>query len=239
MARYQWLFFDADDTLFDFQRAEAAALRLAFQRHDLVFHPDCLTTYREINHTLWQALEKGQITPPSLHLRRFELLFAQTGITRISPADFGASYLQCLGGCAQLIDGTADILAQLRTTHRIAILTNGLQAVQRARLERSAIRPHIAEIIISEEVGAAKPAKAFFDAAFARLGHPAKPDVLMIGDNWTSDIQGAAAYGLDTCWFNPRRRPRPDHPPITREIASLHELSEWLAAASQNGSPPS
>jgi FMN phosphatase YigB (HAD superfamily) len=51
----------------------------------------------------------------------------------------------------------------------MAILTNGLKEVQRGRLSRSAIRPHISHIIISEEVGAAKPAKEFFDKAFARL----------------------------------------------------------------------
>jgi len=51
----------------------------------------------------------------------------------------------------------------------------------------------------------------------------------MIGDNWSSDIQGAADYELDTCWFNPKGMPRPVHPPITREIRSLEELIPWLA----------
>jgi FMN phosphatase YigB (HAD superfamily) len=103
-----------------------------------------------------------------------------------------------------------------------------LQVVQRGRLARSVIRQHIAEIIISEEIGFAKPAKEFFDTALARLGHPSRQDALMIGDGWVSDILGATQYGLDACWYNPGHKPRPSDCVLTREIASLRELAEWL-----------
>ncbi len=112
--------------------------------------------------------------------------------------------------------------------YRIAILTNGLKVVQRGRLARSVIRHHVSDLIISEEIGAAKPAREFFDAAFTRLGHPSKREVLMIGDGWSSDIQGAVQYGIDACWYNPGRNPRPSTCEITREIASLRELTDWL-----------
>ena len=64
------------------------------------------------------------------------------------------------------------------------ILTNGLQVVQRGRPARAVVRQQIAEIIISEEIGFAKPAKEFFDAALARLGHPSPREALMISDAW-------------------------------------------------------
>jgi FMN phosphatase YigB (HAD superfamily) len=91
-----------------------------------------------------------------------------------------------------------------------------------------AIRQHIAEIIISEEIGVSKPAREFFDAALARLGHPSRREALMIGDGWTTDILGAIQSGLDACWYNPGHRPRPAGCEVTREIASLRELIEWL-----------
>jgi len=227
MPRYQWLLFDADGTLFDYERAEAVALARAFQRRRLPFKPDFLTAYRDINQKVWQSLEKGLTTPDELKARRFELLFEAIGITH-EPAGFNDVYLECLAECSELIAGACDMLNALRRNYRMAILTNGLQAVQRARLARSAIRGQISAIIISEEIGFAKPAKEYFDAAFARLGNPPKSEVLMIGDNWVSDIQGAAWYGLDTCWFNPRRQPRPDCLAITLEVASLRELTDWL-----------
>ena len=50
----------------------------------------------------------------------------------------------------------------------------------------------------------------------------------MIGDNWNSDITGAISFGAHACWFNPKRLPRPAHPPIQFEITRLAELSELL-----------
>jgi len=129
---------------------------------------------------------------------------------------------------AAILEGAAEALQELQGKYRIAILTNGLYVVQRGRLARSAIRQHIDELIISEEIGFAKPAREFFNAAFAKLGHPSRRDTLMIGDGWNSDILGARQYGLDACWYNPGYKPRPDDGEITREIVSLRELIEWL-----------
>jgi 2-haloacid dehalogenase len=227
MQRYQWLLFDADDTLFDFERAEGKALEQAFGLIGVTFNPDYLATYQRINLALWQAVERGEIKPAIVKLRRFEQLLEAIGVGD-SAATLSANYLECLAACSELIEGASEVLQVLHKEYRIAILTNGLQVVQRGRLARSAIRDHIADIIISEEIGFAKPAKEFFDIAMARLGNPPKREVLMIGDGWNSDIQGAARYGIDACWYNPARRPRPTNAEITREIVSLRELVEWL-----------
>jgi 2-haloacid dehalogenase len=59
MSQYQWLFFDADGTLFDYDRAEEQALGQACRRIGVHFAPDLLAAYRRINQELWQDLEKG------------------------------------------------------------------------------------------------------------------------------------------------------------------------------------
>ncbi len=227
MQQYQWLLFDADGTLFDYDRAENDALQQVFRLIGATFDPGYLTAYQRINQSLWQSVEKGELTPGFVKVRRFELLLQTIGLAH-PPAAFSASYLECLAECSELVEDAAEVLQVLQGKYRMAILTNGLQVVQRGRLARSAIRQHIAEIIISEEIGVSKPAKEFFDAALARLGHPSRRAVLMIGDGWSSDILGAIQYGLDACWYNPRRKPRPGGCEVTREIASLRELLEWL-----------
>jgi YjjG family noncanonical pyrimidine nucleotidase len=224
---YPWLWFDADGTLFDFDRAESLALRQAFESLNLAFGDEYLDVYRRINGQLWQALERREITPGALQVRRFELLIEALHLA-CPPSELSAAYVERLALCVDLIDGAYEVLQALQGTHRIAIVTNGLQAVQRGRLAHSAIRAFISELIISEEVGAAKPKPAFFEAAFARLGHPARSEVLLIGDSLSSDIQGGADYGLDTCWFNPAAEPRPEDLPITYEIRRLRELLELL-----------
>ncbi len=224
---YQWLLFDADGTLFDFERAEGIALRQAFERAGVAFETAYLGAYRKINEALWRAVERGEVLPGTVKVRRFELLL-QTLRLNHSPTVFSASYLETLTTCSQLMEDAEATLKNLQKKYQIAILTNGLREVQRGRLARSSIRHHISELIISEEIGFAKPAKEFFDSAFVRLGHPSRNSVLMIGDSWTSDIEGAVQYGIDACWYNPGRQSRPAYPEITREIASLQELTEWL-----------
>src|SRR5215216_940497 len=224
---YSWLWFDADGTLFDYNRAEATALKNAFHLLTLPFEDDYLGVYRGINSKLWRALEQQEITPAVLRFRRFELLLESLRL-RGSPDQMSTAYIEQLGICAELIDGAYEILNTLHGTFRFAIVTNGLQAVQRSRLAHSGIRDFITELIISEEVGAAKPQAAFFDAAFERTGHPDNSDVLIIGDSLTSDIKGGVDYGLDTCWYNPTAEPRPDSLPNTYEIRHLCELPEIL-----------
>jgi YjjG family noncanonical pyrimidine nucleotidase len=224
---YPWLFFDADGTLFDYNRAEAAAFRKAFELLQIQFDESYLDTYQKINSQLWKALERHEITPALLRVRRFELLLEALKLTG-SADDLNVAYVEQLGLCTDLIDGAYELLQILSKSSRIAIVTNGLEAVQRSRLMHSTIHPFITELIISEEVGAAKPHAAFFDAAFARTGNPPKSDVLIIGDSLTSDMQGGVDYGIDTCWYNPAAEYKPESLRITYEITQLNELLEQI-----------
>ena len=225
--RYTWLLFDADGTLFDYDRAEATALELTFRRAGLAYDATYLATYQQINQQLWQELEAGQTTPELLRVRRFELLFGALGIA-VSPEPFSLQYLAHLAMSSHLMEGALETLQALHGAYRLAILTNGLRAVQRPRLQNSAIHDFVSAMIISEEVGVAKPAAGIFDIAFERMGHPPKSRVLMIGDSLTSDMQGGCTYGIDTCWYNPRHLPRPADLPITYEIGRLAELKPLL-----------
>jgi 2-haloacid dehalogenase len=236
--RYQWLLFDADGTLFDYDRAETAALRAAFQEIGAAFDPGYVATYRRINQALWQALERGEVKPDALKVRRFELLLEAIGVAYPAAA-LSEIYLRCLADCSELVEGAEEVLSALHGQCQAAIVTNGLQAVQRRRVARSSIRDRIAHLIISEEIGCAKPAREYFDITFARLGHPPKNRVLMVGDSWFSDMQGAADYGIDTCWFNPRRLARPATPAITCEITSLRELIPLCCPDGLTGAPQS
>lgn len=228
MIHYQWLLFDADDTLFDYQRAEGIVLGQAFQRAGVAYTPQDVSAYRGINQQLWKAVERGEVKPDAVRVRRFEQLFEAMGVD--APADrFSQTYIECLAACTLLVDGAAQVLRALRGKYRLGIVTNGLRDVQYSRLARSPIHPYIEAMIISEKVGWAKPAREFFDAAFAHLGNPARETVLIIGDSLTSDMAGGAAYGLDTCWFNPARGPNTSQIRITYEIGRLVELVDLLA----------
>lgn len=225
--KYRALLFDADGTLFDYDKAEAEALQLTFRAYAVPWQPDYLDIYRKINSDIWALLEQGRINPLRLNVERFAQLLQALAI-RLPAADFSRDYLLNLGNCAELIAGAYETVAALAPHYRIAILTNGLKDVQRSRLARAPIQPYITDLIISEEVGAAKPDPAIFMAALERLKNPAKQEVLMIGDSLSSDIRGAIRFGLDTCWYNPLSTPRPAGLPITYEIRQLGDLPTLL-----------
>lgn len=228
-SRYPWLLFDADDTLFDYGRAEAAAVRGAFAACGVAFEDGWLAAYQAVNARNWRLLEEGRISSARMRVQRWELLFDELGLG-LDAGEFSLVYLAELGAQAHLIDGALELVEGLRVDHRIAIITNGISDVQRSRLARSPLASAVEHIVISEEVGAAKPHPAIFDAAMARWGNPDRREVLVIGDSLSSDIAGGVAAGIDTCWFNPGGRRLGEGEPIaTYEIRQLRELLPLLA----------
>lgn len=221
--KYKWLLFDADGTLFDFDRAAAATLADTFRGLVGHFEPHYHQVYERINLQIWRDYEAGRVTQDQLRTQRFESLFAEVGV-EADPEAFSSSYLKNLSSHTDLLADAEDVVRQLAQKTNLMIITNGLKEVQRPRFAAASISRYFEDFVISEEVGAAKPDPKIFDEAFARMGNPAKSEVLIIGDSLTSDIKGGNNYGIDTCWFNPASRARDHQVEISYEIAHLSEL---------------
>ncbi len=230
---YDWVLFDADGTLFDYDAAEGEALGRTLMTFGLPPGPRILEIYRQINGRLWREFEQGKTTAGRLKVARFALLFealeadhdaGRRSLKRPDPARFGRSYLQHLGQCAHLIPDAELVLQALEDRVRLALITNGLSTVQRSRLAKSDLGRYFAAVVISDEEGVAKPDPRIFDVVFARMDQPSKEAVLMVGDSLTSDIQGAARYGIDACWFNPEARLPDSDVAFRYEIRQLREL---------------
>jgi 2-haloacid dehalogenase len=220
---YKWLLLDADGTLFDYDRAEKTALRRTFEQMGHGFEPGYATAYRRINAGMWLDFEQGNISQDRLRTKRFEMLFEAIG-AEMAPEAFSARYLRSLAEGMDLIDGAEEVVHALYGRVGLVLITNGLQDVQRPRFARSAIGAYFSDVVISEEVGAAKPQRKIFDVAFQKMGHPHLEDVLIVGDSLTSDIQGGNNYGIDACWFNPHSSARDPAIQVRYEIRDLREL---------------
>ena len=227
---YAWLFFDADDTLFDYSRAEASALTAAADEFGLSNVPDLMPTYQAINAQIWIEFEQGRINALELRAERFARLFASLGI-RAEVEDFSARYLVHLSQGFFLFDGAPELLANLSQRFQMGLITNGLPEVQRPRLAGSGIAGYFKFVAISEEIGIAKPDPAFFSAALAMAGNPEKQRVLVIGDSLNSDIRGGIQSGLDTLWFNPKGKQPDARWKVTYEARSLADILDVLGRA--------
>ena len=226
----RWVLFDLDGTLFDYHASEAAAVAATLRDGGVPPTDELLGVYREVNARHWRALERGETTASRLRLERWEQTFAELGVAPV--LDLGTlaeRYLGHLAAGTHLVADAEEVVARVARTHGIAYLTNGLADVQRPRLEASPLGALADVTIVSDEVGAAKPDPAIFDAAFAAMGRPARDDVVLVGDSLTADIAGGVAYGLTTVWFAdadltaPETGPRPTH-----RIAALTELPTLL-----------
>ena len=221
------IFFDLDDTLLDFTRAEREALTRAFRRFDVDPTPAVLDRYHELNRQQWELLEEGKLTRPQVLLRRFDLLFAELGLDRSSRQVCDA-YENLLAQGHWFVPGALELLETLSPRYGLYLASNGAAAVQRSRLESAGILPYFKGVFISEEVGFDKPSPAFFRAVFAAIPGFSRETALMVGDSLTSDIRGGRNAGIRTCWFDPHgAAPRPDVVPDFR-ITALDQLPGLL-----------
>lgn len=224
MNRYDFVLFDADNTLFDFDRAEHEALGLALEAFSIPCTPETEALYVSINSALWAMLDRGEASREWLVVERFARLVKELGVDA-DPAALNRTYLDKLGQQPFLLPGAAEVCRALGERCTLAILTNGVARAQRGRFERSALAGLIPHLFISEEVGASKPSPDFFRPVLAALGITNPRRALMVGDNLTTDIGGAAALGLDTAWYHPAA-PSQSHQTVapTWTITRLEEL---------------
>jgi len=223
---YNWLIFDADGTLFDFNRGETVALQSTTERHGVSYSSHLHEVYAAISAELWRRFENGEMPLEELRVMRFELLFSDLGID-VEPDPFNNDFMEALGRQTQLLDGAEDVVRDLSSRFRLLLATNGIAVVQRARFSRSSIRQYFEDVVISDEIGVAKPQPEYMDEAFSRMGKPPKSEVLLIGDSLSSDITAGANYGVDTCWFNPNQFPLDGSPQPTymiSELAGIYEI---------------
>ena len=57
-------------------------------------------------------------------------------------------------------------------------------------------------LFVSEDMGVAKPSKAYFDICLRQIGEP-KESCIVIGDSLSSDMLGAKNASLRSVWFMP------------------------------------
>lgn len=226
--KYNWLLFDADDTLFDFKKSAKYAMTQSLDHFKIDPPEGYYKVYKEINHAAWLAFEKKEITIEELRFSRFDKFLKAIGEYR-DPIEMNDFYLHQLSQTDFMIDGAKKMIKELlEAGHELCMITNGLKEVQRPRIAKTKMGQYFKHIIISDEIGVSKPHAGFFEYAFEQIGHPDKSSALVIGDSLSSDIQGGNNFGLSTCWYNPNKNKNLTKHQPTYELHKLQELKKYL-----------
>ena len=224
--RYQYLLFDIDNTLMDFTAGEKTALFQTMDELGIAISEADYQKYIEINKAAWTRFETGELDSKGVQRVRFEDYAAHLGHARDQGIAMNARYVENLGQQAILLEGAMDLLAQLSRRYKLAVATNGLTLVQRARLQKSGLLPLLSGVFISQEMGLQKPDKAYYSYIMEAFGDRAQDRYLMIGDSLSADISGGVNAGIDTCWYHPAgleaAEPQPTY--TVRGYAELLEL---------------
>jgi YjjG family noncanonical pyrimidine nucleotidase len=206
--RFDVVLLDADETIYDFHRAERTALSKALSKFGIDPADKTIRIYSEGNLWCWKALERGEITREELKARRFRMLFERIGRKTKDFRAVNDEYERQLAFCGFLFAGAMEFVKKLHESGvKIYLATNGLIVPQEGRFKRSGIAPFVDGMYISEKIGASKPSAEYFDYIFRDLGITDRSRVIILGDSLSSDMQGGRNAGITTCCYLGGREP--------------------------------
>jgi putative hydrolase of the HAD superfamily len=121
-----------------------------------------------------------------------------------------------------------ETLELLKESYAMALVTNGAACLQREKLAASGLSDLFEAVVVSADLGIAKPNASLFEHALRQLGVDGDHAV-MVGDSIPKDIDGALAAGLGAVWINRTGRPVPADRLNLMEISTLDDLPDTLA----------
>ncbi len=228
---------DLDDTILDERpgraAGNAAGIASILESHPGLDHSTLAERLDRCSREFWsdpRLALPGRLDMRASRIRIHEALLESVGISDPGLARRSAdAYWVARDAALAPFPGAVDALASLRgAARRMALVTNGAGASQRAKIERFDLARYFDHLQIEGEFGLGKPEGAVFRNALDRIG--AEPETsLMAGDNFEIDIVGAIDAGLAAVWIDkngegapPRGAPRPHG--ILLTIATLPDL---------------
>lgn len=229
MKKMRPLCFDLDHTLWDFETNSRLALRDGYNAMGLKglgveSADDWIASYERANEWCWAQFREGKMDKETLRSARFKLAFE--GLDMEAEGDvaqrLGEHYIETSPYQTALLEGTMEVLEELaKRGHRMFILTNGFEEVQHIKVKNSGLEPFFTGVYTSDFLGVKKPNPKAFERAAEAEGLSMSGGIVMVGDSWESDVEGAHGVGWDAVHFNPKEEHRKD---VWQSVRVLREL---------------
>ncbi|MGH3332686.1 MAG: HAD family hydrolase [Nocardioidaceae bacterium] len=223
------LFFDGDQTLWDFDGLMRRTLRatLAELRG---LRPGSATDGLDVESMIADRQAVGaephrrEATMEQLRLAAFRRTLARLGLHDDELAEhLQAFYLERRFGEVDLYPDTLSSLTHLRTTYTLGLLSNG-----NSYPDRSGLAGLFSSVVFAQDHKVAKPERRLFDIAAEEIGS-APDNIAMVGDSLVNDVTAAQEAGWQGIWLNRDAKPCPDRHTPDVQILTLSELPAALA----------
>ena len=225
------VFFDLDNTLWDFRKNAKFALDELYKKYDVEnrygftfeeFHP----FYHDSNEGLWALIRDKKITKEELRARRFKEAFDNLGIDNDALAKiFEEEYMETITNYNEVVDGAMELLDYLKPNYQLHIITNGFIEVSKRKIETSELNGYFETVTYADEIQILKPDPRIFSLAMEKSGAK-KNESIYIGDDWIADAVGAKAFGMSAIFFD--RLDDNFSMDDVRTIAHLDEVRNYL-----------
>lgn len=215
------ILFDLDDTLYDLKAHWMRCLRIALTDVSRVTSCDLeMLVHRALTAKIWI----NQL-PDFLHAQ---------GITDQGLIEDAFTRYRDIWFDTLTLDPDAPaLLTALGARHRLGLVTNGPSWSQRPKIKRFDLGSYMHAIIVSEEVGVAKPDPQIFHIALNALA-VVPGEALFVGDSPENDLRGAAQAGMPAIWVNRHGATLPAD--IPQPLAVVDGLRDLLAIIHAYGS---
>lgn len=227
------IFFDLDETLLDTSGcrppAVEASFRVAVQQHPHLDLDKWRKASEEVKgemHDLW--LNSPNSGAELLREGSYRILKKLGVDDRELAAHVSHAYYRTWVSHLKLFPEVPEVLAALRGRFRLGLISNGPSDLQRYKLKLFDLEREFDPIVISGEVGIAKPDPKIFRHAL-ELAKVSPSEALYVGDSPTYDIVGAKSVGMKMAWVNRNGLPvktlesKPDF--VMRELREILTLS--------------
>ena len=241
MKQYKAVFIDWDDTIGDFVGAAKRALQEMYDKYNLsdyfASHEEFVSLYKPHNIELWDKYGKDLVTKEFLRVDRFlypllhgtkvaSQIQSYTALSALAE-QMSEDFLHLTTKYFSLLPGAEELVRYLAKKYPLTVVTNGFIEVQYEKFDKSGLRNCFSHIVLSEEVGCQKPNPRIYEEALRMNGLQAE-EVVMIGDSWNSDIQGAINAGIDQIWVCKSQDSLSEGQSATYLVQSLSEVMEIL-----------
>ena len=206
MRTYDHLFFDLDNTLWDFTTNSRLAMEQTLIQNELLprlgSFDSYFLLYEQINRSLWNDYHSKKITKQKLIIERFSRSMQVFGIIDYDWKELNSRYLENMALQTKLFPDTLETLTSLKSKgYKMHIITNGFREVQHSKLINCGLNEFFTKVFISEDIQTTKPHRQIFEHAL-RSTNAQKKRSIMIGDSWDTDIVGALEFGIDQIMFS-------------------------------------
>lgn len=224
------IFFDLDNTLWDFSANSRRILYEMYQEFQLVemgirhfdtFHAQ----YQLRNEHLWRNYKAGSKTKEEVRLERFQQTLYDHGIdNRLMSMQLADYYIENTRKVTDLVPGAIELLDYLSAKYPLHIITNGFEEVQLFKIKNSGISGYFRTITTAEAAGALKPDQLIFEKALMDAGASAA-NSLYVGDSPEADGHGSMRAGMSFIWFNYKKEPNRSN--FQYVVSDLQELRSF------------